>query len=148
MKKILHGVLLVGLLSLSGAWAAGAVLIKPDEAKQAPAAGALATRGISRGPAVKQVQPDPAAEFVKAPLNLQVSFEPRGGAKIDLSSVKVTYLKAAPVDLLPRVKAGLSESGITLTGAQVPPGEHQIQISVQDSEGRQTSTVLQLNVSK
>jgi hypothetical protein len=77
-----------------------------------------------------------------------VSFEPRGGAKIDLASVKVTYLKANSVDLLPRVKPGLTEGGITLAGAQVPPGEHQIQISLQDSEGRQSNAILLLNVAK
>ena len=52
------------------------------------------------------------------------------------------------MDLLPRVKAGLSAGGIELAGAEVPPGEHQIRVTVQDSEGRQSSTVLQLNVVK
>lgn len=47
-----------------------------------------------------------------------------------------------------RVKAGLSAGGIELAGAEVPPGEHQIRVTVQDSEGRQSSTVLQLNVVK
>lgn len=138
--------LFVGVTGVS--LAAGVALIKPDEAKLPAAAGGLATRGITRGPSIKMVSPDPAVELVKAPFDLKVAFEPRGGAKINMDSVKVTYLKASPVDLLPRIKPGLTEGGITLTGAQVPPGEHQIQISVQDSEGRQSNTVLQLNVAK
>lgn len=128
---------------------AGAVtLIKDEEARLPAPAGGLVTRGITRGPGVKMLSPDPAAGAVKSPFNLKVSFEPRGGARIDPATVSVTYLKATPVDLLPRVKSGLSAGGIDLAGAEVPPGEHQIRVTVQDSEGRQSSTVLQLNVVK
>ncbi len=122
-------------------------LIKSDEAKLPPASGVLATRGISRGPAVKVVSPDLSGPLT-SPFNLKLAFEARGGAKIDTAAVKVTYLKSTPVDLLPRVKNGLSEQGLVLEGAETPPGEHAIQISVQDSEGRVTNTVLQLTVTK
>ncbi len=121
-------------------------LIKADEAKLPAAAGALNTRGIARGPAIKVLTPDLAT--LSSPFELKVAFEARGGAKIDPAATKVTYLKATPVDLLPRVKSGLSESGMILPGAETPPGEHQIQISVQDSEGRATQTVITLNVIK
>lgn len=147
--KTMHRMLSAGALLLAfSASAAAVTLIKDDEARQPAPAGSLTTRGITRGPAVKMVSPDPAAGAVKSPFAFKVSFEPRGGAKIDPASVSVTYLKATPVDLLPRVKAGLSAGGIDLAGAEVPPGEHQIRVTVQDSEGRQTSTVLQLNVAK
>lgn len=122
-------------------------LIKNDEAKLPAASGVLATRGISRGPGVKVVTPD-LAGGISSPFNLKIVFEPRGGSKIDPAATRVTYLKATPVDLLPRVKAGLSEQGLALEGAETPPGEHAIQISVQDSEGRVTNTVIQLNVVK
>jgi hypothetical protein len=122
-------------------------LIKNDEARLPAASGLMATRGISRGPGVKVLAPDLAAG-ISSPFNLKIAFEPRGGAKIDPTATKVTYLKATPVDLLPRVKAGLSEQGLVLEGAETPPGEHAIQISVQDSEGRVTNTVIQLNVVK
>ncbi|WP_416243308.1 hypothetical protein ACLSSQ_16825 [Azospira sp. APE16] len=138
----------MALLGLLSGPAAAVTLIKDEEARLPAAAGALVTRGITRGPGVKMLSPDPAAGAVKSPFNLKVSFEPRGGARIDPASVSVTYLKATPVDLLPRVKAGLSAGGIELAGAEVPPGEHQIRVTVQDSEGRQSSTVLQLNVVK
>ncbi|TLS17647.1 MAG: hypothetical protein FDZ72_13210 [Betaproteobacteria bacterium] len=138
----------MALLGLLSGPAAAVTLIKDEEARLPAAAGALVTRGITRGPGVKMLSPDPAAGPVKSPFNLKVSFEPRGGARIDPASVSVTYLKATPVDLLPRVKTGLSAGGIELPGAEVPPGEHQIRVTVQDSEGRQSSTVLQLNVVK
>lgn len=139
-------ILALGLLSLSASSHAFK-LIKDDEAAL-PAAAAMTTRGITRGPGIKLVSPDPGAGAVKAPFNLKVAFEPRGGAKIDPASVKVTYLKATPVDLLERVKPGLSEAGIDVAGAEVPPGDHHIQVSVQDNEGRKASTVLRLSVAK
>lgn len=145
MKRIKHAAL--GLLGLFGALSAQAVtLIKADEAKLPPAAGVIATRGITRGPAIKVLTPDLSS--LSSPFDLKLSFEARGGAKIDPSATKVIYLKAKPVDLLPRVKTGLSENGLDLPGAETPPGEHQIQVIVQDSEGRSSQVVLNLNVVK
>lgn len=143
--KSFHALALSACLLSSPGWAF--TLIKADEARLPPAAGVLATRGISRGPGVKLVSPE-AGSTVSSPFSLKVVFEPRGGAKIDPAAVRVTYLKATPVDLLPRVKPGLNEQGIALDGAEVPPGEHAIQLSVQDSEGRVTNTVLQFSVAK
>ncbi len=145
MKRIKHAGL--GLLGLFCALSAQAVtLIKADEAKLPPAASVIATRGITRGPAIKVLTPDLSS--LSSPFDLKLSFEARGGAKIDPSATKVIYLKAKPVDLLPRVKTGLSETGLDLPGAETPPGEHQIQVIVQDSEGRSSQVVLNLNVVK
>ncbi|UCV11296.1 hypothetical protein KI614_14275 [Dechloromonas denitrificans] len=138
------GVALVGMLL---AFSADAVtLIKADEAKLPAGAGVLATRGITRGPAIKILTPD--LTNLTSPFDLKVAFEARGGAKIDAAATKVIYLKAKPVDLLARVKPGLSEAGLDLPGAETPPGEHQIQIIVQDSEGRSSQVVMTLNVVK
>lgn len=145
MKKLAIACLCTG--SLLAAPAGAFTLIKNDEAKLPAATGVLATRGISRGPGVKVVSPD-TGSTLKSPFNLKIVFEPRGGAKIDSAATRVTYLKATPIDLLSRVKPGLSEQGISLESAEVPPGEHAIQISVQDSEGRVNNTVLQFSVVK
>jgi len=145
-KTVILSIASAALLALSGN-ALAVSLIKDSEAKLPAAAGGLATRGITRGPGIKQLSPDPA-QGIKSPFNLKVAFEPRGGAKIDLSSVKVTYLKSPSVELLDRVKPGLSETGIDLAGAEVPAGDHQIRVTVQDSEGRQSSSILELKVLK
>ena len=136
--------LLCGLLMATSV--AAEVLIKESEAKLPPApATAPATRAITRGPGIRVVSPEGA---VVSPFPLRVVFEPRGGAKIDLSSVTMTYLRTPNVNLLDRVRGGLSEKGIDLATAEAPPGEHQVRLTVQDSEGRQTSTLLNLNVVK
>jgi len=136
--------LLCGLLMATSVVAE--VLIKESEAKLPPAqATTPATRAITRGPGIRLVAPEGA---VVSPFPLRVVFEPRGGAKIDLSSVTMTYLRTPNVNLLDRVRGGLSEKGIDLVTAEAPPGEHQVRLTVQDSEGRQTSTLLNLNVVK
>jgi hypothetical protein len=63
----------------------------------------LTTRaGVTRGPKIVLVSPAADAD-VKSPLHLRLKFETFGGAKIDLSSVKVTYLKNPAVDLTARL---------------------------------------------
>lgn len=146
MLKI-GAILFSGLMIATGV--AAEVLITESEARlpAAPAA-APATRAISRGPAIRVLAPDPGSPGVNSPFPLRIAFEPRGGAKIDPATVKLTYLRGNGVELTDRVKSGLSEKGIDLKSAEVPPGEHQIRITVIDSEGRQTSAVLTLNVVK
>lgn len=134
--------LLCGLLIVTSV--AAEMLIKESEAKLPPAPlAAPATRAITRGPGIRVVSPEGA---VASPFPLRVVFEPRGGAKIDLSSVTMTYLRTPNINLLDRVRGGLSEKGIDLVAAEAPPGEHQVRLTVQDSEGRQTSVLLNLNV--
>ena len=134
--------LLCGLLMVTSV--AAEILIKESEAKLPPApVTAPATRAITRGPGIKVVSPEGA---VASPFPLRVVFEPRGGARINLSSVTMTYLRTPNINLLDRVRGGLSEKGIDLVAAEAPPGEHQVRLTVQDSEGRQTSVLLNLNV--
>ena len=50
------------------------------------------------------------------------------------------------MDLTDRVKAGIKAEGVEIDKASVPPGEHQIRVTVKDDEGRQTSSVVSVNV--
>jgi len=128
-------------------FAAAVDLISEDEAKL-PAAAKLLTRGgVTRGPSIKIVSPNPE-EQVKSPFVMKVEFQPHGGAKIDASSVKVTYLKKPAVDLTPRLKAAISETGITLADAQVPAGSHDLKIDVTDADGRTKSQTVSFTVVK
>lgn len=135
------------LLLVASQLVIAAPLITAKEAALPPAAGTLATRGISRGPAIKLTSPE-ADTPVVAPFDFKVSFEPRGDARIDTSSVKVVYMKSPFVDLTPRLKNAISANGIDFAKADVPPGTHKIRVSVKDSEGRETNSVLNLVVNK
>jgi hypothetical protein len=83
-----------------------------------------------------------------SPFDFKVAFEARGDAKIDPASVKVIYMKSPFVDLTPRLKSVISTNGIDFAKADVPPGTHTIRISVKDTDGRETNSVLTLVVNK
>lgn len=107
----------------------------------------IITRGISRGPNIKINAPQSNSP-VTAPFDLKVHFEPRGDSKIDPGSIKVTYLKSPTVDLTPRIKFGISASGIELQKADAPPGNHTLRVTVKDTDGRETNATLNLIISK
>ncbi|MEO6278666.1 hypothetical protein [Roseateles sp.] len=104
------------------------------------------TRGVTRGPRITQELPAKDGAAVRAPLQLKVGLKAMGGARIDVSTLQVTYLKKPSVDLTPRLRAGISDGGIELSGVSVPPGQHRLLVRVADSEGRESETVVQLNV--
>lgn len=138
---------IVGMfLSLQGT-AFAEPLITAAEAALPPAPASLTTRGISRGPGVKLVSPVEDAA-VKAPFDFKVAFEPRGGSKIDTKSVKAVYLKTPSVDLTPRLQSAITETGVSLSATDVPPGEHDIKFTVLDSDGRETNSVVHLVVTQ
>lgn len=112
------------------------LITEQEAALPAAADGGLTFRGVTRGPKVQVLSPVQGAGTVTSPLNLKLKFESFGGAKIDTSSVKASYLKSPSVDLTQRMMKYVKESGIDLEGAVVPPGEHIIKLDLKDSEGR------------
>ena len=133
-------------LAISGV--AGAVdLITEDEAKLPAAPKVMSRGGITRGPGIKVLSPAPEGQ-VKSPFAMKVEFQPHGGVKIDASSVKVTYLRKPAVDLTPRLKSAISETGIALADAQVPAGSHDLKIDVTDADGRTKSETVSFTVVK
>lgn len=130
-------------LSLASSATAQPVQLITDKEANLPAAPQAASRAITRGPGVKVLSPENVASGA---FPLKVVFEPRGGSKIDPSSVQVTYLKNPAVDLTSRIKSGIRPDGIDLASVTAPGGDHPILISVRDNEGRQGSLVINLSV--
>ena len=144
MKGIWFGVVAAGLL-VSGATQATPLITK-EEAELPPPKGAIAadTRGILRGPRVEIISPNEASH---SPLRLQLRFESFGGAKINIDSVKVIYLRTPNVDLTPRVRPFIQADGIDMPDAELPPGEYLVRVDVKDSDGRPGSARFTLKVS-
>jgi hypothetical protein len=111
-------------------------LITPGEAALPAEPGIGHERGISRGPTVLVVSPQPGAGTIKSPLDLKVIFESHGGATVNVDSVLLTYLRMPEVDLTQRAKAFIAPAGIEIKDAEVPPGTHTIRVHVSDSDGR------------
>ena len=134
------------LLSTAGvaipvAASAADTLITEDEARLPDAPSAAPTRGISRGPGVRLSTPE---EVTARGFPLQFALDPRGGARIDPDSLKVTYLKQPAVDLTPRMKPGFNGNQISLARVVVPAGVHPIRVSVRDTEGREGALTFML----
>ena len=124
------------------------VLITPDEAKlpTPPGAGA-STRGLTRGPGIVQETPSPS-QSVRSPLPFRIKFEPRNNVAIDLTSVKLVYIKATPVDLTGRIRNHLTSGGIEMDQAETPPGVHWLRLELKDMQGRVSTEMIKLNVAE
>ena len=122
---------------------AGTILITEQEASLPNGRAGATSRGITRGPSVELVQP---AEAAHSPVHFQVRFQAFGGNKIDLDTLRVSYLKSPEVDLMPRLMRFVQRSGIDIPDAEIPPGEHSFRIEVSDSEGRTRSSILVFKV--
>jgi hypothetical protein len=149
MKSIVVASCLLAL-ALTGETAhAGNVLINQEEASlPAPpttASVSLVTRGITRKPNVILTSPEAS---VSSPFNLQFKFEAHGGSKIKPNTFRIVYMRTPNVDLTARVKPFLTADGVEMTGAEVPPGQHMIKVTIADSENREGSAVFTLNVLK
>lgn len=129
------------LISGSSAIQAQNILITEAEA-QTPNLQLPTTRAITRGPGINLLTP---SEVLAKSFTLKLVFEPRGGAKIDASSIKFEYLKQPIIDLTTRFRPGLNGNQIELAMVSVPPGKHPIRVSVRDSEGREGHTVIHLS---
>ena len=134
------------LLSIYSGTLSAAPLITAKEAALPPA-NKLVTRGISRGPSIKFITPA-SDSTVNSPFDVRVVFEPRGDSKVDVNSIKITYLKFPYVDLTSRLKSAITASGINFQNAEVPAEEHSVKFSVQDTDGRETNAIFNLIVVK
>jgi len=118
-------------------------LITPDEARKPDGMyGKLAnTRSITRKPSIQFESP----QLVDAEgFPLKVSFVARGGAMIDMKSLRVEYLKEPPIDLTSRLVRHFRANSIEITQAQVPPGKHLLRFTIADSENRESVRVIEL----
>ena len=144
----LCGIAIVGValaLSNSGTAWAGPKLITDEEAGRPPPTGAVVAdmRGVLRGPKQDLISPDTA---MHSPLHLQIKFESFGGTKIDLASIKATYLRTPNVDLTDRIKQFSTSEGIDMPDAEVPAGEHMVRVEIKDTAGHPASASYVLKV--
>ena len=122
------------------------VLITESEAALPTLRGnSLDRRGITRGPSLDQVTPNSDAR-VQSPLALKIRFTAHNNAKVDPTTLKASYLRATPVDLTERLRRHTSVNGIDMPDAEVPSGTHLIRVEVKDNLGRNSISIIKLDV--
>lgn len=124
---------------------AGPQLVTPAEAAL-PAGDVPSLRGITRGPTIEQISPNPKLKELKGPFDLKVRFQAHGNSTIDLSTTQILYIKSPTINLTSRLAPYTSEKGVFLDDTNIPPGEHTVVISVADSSGRRGTSIMVLNV--
>ena len=142
-------VLASAALVLACVWAeparADVLITRAEAAQPSPVTLGSNTRGLTRGPGIEQVSPDPDRD-VASPVPLRIKFVIRNNVAIDPASIKLTYLKANPIDLTERIRKHLTPEGIVMERAEVPPGKHSMRLEVTDKQGRSNSAIIKLTV--
>lgn len=72
------------------------------------------------------------------PFGLKIEFAGRGGEKINPASARVILLRGDTVNITQRLRPFISEKGIELPNAMVPPGNYVFEVEVSDVAGRQS----------
>jgi len=151
MRRLLAiGLAAVSLLVATAhlpASAANVILITPEEARLPPPKipVAMSARGVTRGPQIEVIQD---ADPTKSPTHFLLKFVAHGGARIDPASVQMTYLRTPDVDLTSRIKPFVTDGGIDIPDAVIPPGSHILRVDLKDSDGRAATLNFTLNVAQ
>ena len=106
----------------------------------------LTTLAAADGPVITVVTPSPKGP-VKAPVDIDVRFEPGPGATIVLDSLHIRY-GLIGLDVTDRIRkaATVTEGGIRAPGAQLPSGSHSMSVEIADSAGRKTKQSFKFKV--
>jgi len=100
---------------------------------------------LTPGPAIKVIAPKGNMVQI-APFDLDIRFEQRGAAVVDLASLKVFLMKLWDIDITDRVRPYVSGDGIHVTHADFPKGQHTIKITIADHEGHESSRTMTVMV--
>jgi len=127
--------------------ALGDWLVTPEESAQAVSRAVTPIVNDPEGPTINVREPGVVKE-VKPPVTIDVVFEPKEGKSIDFNTLKITYLKLFGIDITDRMKPYITPTGLHSANAKLPPGDHNIEIAVQDTEGKKTTQRFSFKVLK
>ena len=97
----------------------------------------IQSKSDSAGPIIKVVTPEEGKVYAP-PLNIELYFITKGLEEIDISTLKVEYLKLFSIDITQRVLPYVSKQGIKISNAQFPSGTHNLKITIGDKRGAVT----------
>jgi hypothetical protein len=97
------------------------------------------------GPAVALISPELDGEC-RSPVRIIAHFTPCNGKEVDLSTLKVEWLKFITIDLTSRVLPFVTREGIFAEEVPLPPGQHKIKLSIGDTGGGATQLLIKIRI--
>jgi hypothetical protein len=92
-------------------------------------------------------------EVFALPMDLTLELKAFGGATIDMDSLRVTYMKQPRVNLTSRIRAanaikaaGNNKVVISIEDAEIPVGQHTLQVWAKDSRNKDSKTLFVVDV--
>lgn len=139
--------LLIFLVAMLGACGKTPVqLVTDEEANLGPFQGGKKSLATERGPVIEIYSPA-ADQVYRKPFPIDVEFKPSpDGHPPVMDSLKLTYQKYWGVDITDRVKPYIKGNKIAVPDADLPNGEHSIEIAIEDSQGNESTKVFRLEV--
>ena len=138
---------LLTLAAATGGMGAGPVMLVTDDEAARPDARAVVEEQ-NDGPTIDIKSPSNGSTLT-GPFRLYVEVtKKQGGADIEMSSLKVTYLKAINIDITGRVREYITGTKVDVPDAEFPTGNHRALISINDVEGRVSSKLFYVTVTK
>jgi hypothetical protein len=116
---------------------------RPDTPPESPAAAAAAPGA----PTIMVEQPDQSRP-IGSPVAIRIKFQAQTGARIQVSSFRVTYGSFVQFDITDRVKqhATLNENGISAQDVRLPAGSHTVTLAIGDDRGRVGTRTIKFTV--
>jgi hypothetical protein len=136
-RRALIAGLAITTLGLPAASATAWDLVSPEEETQ---------EDSITPPTIEVIRPDPAKP-ISGPVTIQIAFRTQPGASIVTSTFEATY-GFLGIDITARLlqHAKLTPAGITAEDVSIPPGRHNITLSVADTLGRVAKRTFQVTV--
>jgi len=104
-------------------------------------------RGLYPGPVIKVYNLVP--EMI-SPIDLTIELKAFAGASINQNSLQVSYQKKPRADLLPRIRDSIEAQDnavvIRIRNGEVPPGQHEILVQVEDTRGLPSDKYLNFRI--
>jgi hypothetical protein len=97
------------------------------------------------GPEVVIVSPDLQGEC-RSPVSIVARFTPLSGHEVDLSTLKVEWLKFITFDLTSKVRPFATQEGIMAEEVSLPRGRHKLRISLGDTGGGLTQLLFEVKI--
>ena len=98
------------------------------------------------GPIIKIKKPDPDKLYNDL-IDILIHFDknPIGGS-VDMSSLRVIYLKMFGIDITDRILPYVKETRIDANGIKFPEGKHEFEIRIKDKEKMESAQIFKIKV--